>query len=1110
MENNIKNYQDDFDFLLKLYSAVVDKDGNEVKGSRRKLGWPDYDWSATMWTNSKANAYTASCIDGKCVNCYNDNGEIHIVVNDHHMGPGAVRLQFIAELPREIYPDGLQRNVIPEPVNIELIIGKGDLPTEMEVEMLLPYIKGEPFTYEDFTPEQIEELQRPATEAAGKLDDFVRTASEAESVREANEKRRVRMENKIGEAEQGRQTSEVVRSTAEKERIKAEADREEAETKRALAEETRVSDENTRKSNETTRETNETTRGINEEARKTAETTRGTNESTRQTNEEVRKTAETTRGANEEARKTAEQTRQANETTRGTNETTRQTQEQTRQTQESARQTAEQSRATEFAGFSNAIAAKLDKSVWDAKNKQFNSSGYYSGSDGTSHASPSFFRTDLILINRDYDIIVRTWGYITTAALVLFSADGKIISQTPHGGSGVQLEKNLTLAAADIPAEAVYFASCTHKDFTAQSFWSNGDALEARENAVAGALCSTVKPIQETLAELELAKSNYCVGEWDPEILAPEAKAMYGDQSLMDFRFMLADTSVETNGQPVEAAKELNPLNFLRYKDGSYAPTVVITAAMKAACDVALYLDSAATQQYCEAGAFDPVAFYENKPWGTKLYTADGTEVEHILRPWETTETKYTIGGGFGTDTYLLDQKKGKSGRTWKGIFTSPVTWDGIEVNTPLPPTMLSLSPYTTFGNEARCIFALTTDSDYCKSGAAVNNLHSAFVDGRAYPRVSDVNYITAMTHCRAMNAESSPTFPYAEGGFLTLNTIISALELLNGTKNLTNIYGSGISSNHTCNNEADWLEHGGVKYRVKGETTWKYKYHAGAVEGIHKDANATNTHVYELTNNEYPKEHCMESHMAYSFAKERGIPENQEFDFYGYTYKYKRQAGMRADRMDAIVYRVVTVESDGFDDSGNAIRFEIQINLRMSLYNGFNLSGDIFRNCPGGYEQILHIDHDPTIDHMNFPEKVYIEPDQKKWHSETAYVKADGSPFSFESDYQLIHEGLSLGNNYVRKRLSGAAKPLTQGGGLYTGECYFYYGLFYSADATYIGKWFRRGLRFGGSANHGNCAPRYVNGYYYAAATFRYYACLAQFVVSARALQAQESTPQA
>ena len=122
--------------------------------------------------------------------------------------------------------------------------------------------------------------------------------------------------------------------------------------------------------------------------------------------------------------------------------------------------------------------------------------------------------------------------------------------------------------------------------------------------------------------------------------------------------------------------------------------------------------------------------------------------------------------------------------------------------------------------------------------------------------------------------------------------------------------------------------------------------------------------------------------------------------------------------------------------------------------------------------------------------------------------MKAD--PYGFESDYRLIRQGSSMGNNYISCRLSYGACPLKQGGGLFTGECAFYYGLFYSADATYIGKSFRRGVRFGGNANYGYCSPRFVYGSSSVAASSRSYACLAQFVVSARALQAQESTPQA
>lgn len=237
-----RNYKDDFDFIMRLYSAMVDSCGREVGDSRRELGWPDYDWVATFYTSSKANAYVASCIGGECVNCYNDNGQIHIVVNSHHMGPGRLKVEFRAELPRDIYPDGYQRNVIPEPLDIELIVGKGDLPSEMEVELLLPYIKGDAFTYADFTSEQIADLKRPATEAAERLDSFVRTASEAETTRVSNEKSRVNAESTRVSQEESRVGAEEIRVADETKRREAEAERAKAEEARKTAEAKRATE----------------------------------------------------------------------------------------------------------------------------------------------------------------------------------------------------------------------------------------------------------------------------------------------------------------------------------------------------------------------------------------------------------------------------------------------------------------------------------------------------------------------------------------------------------------------------------------------------------------------------------------------------------------------------------------------------------------------------------------------------------------------------------------------------------------------------------------------------------------------------------------------------
>jgi len=125
------NYKSDFDFILRLRSC----DGQEV-------GWPGYDWTAKFYTSQKVNPFMASCRDGVCVNCYNDNGQIHIVCNNHRLGAGRLSVEFHAELPNGIYPDGVQDLYEPQPIDIELVSGAGDCPSEMEVDVLLPYING--------------------------------------------------------------------------------------------------------------------------------------------------------------------------------------------------------------------------------------------------------------------------------------------------------------------------------------------------------------------------------------------------------------------------------------------------------------------------------------------------------------------------------------------------------------------------------------------------------------------------------------------------------------------------------------------------------------------------------------------------------------------------------------------------------------------------------------------------------------------------------------------------------------------------------------------------------------------------------------------------------
>lgn len=230
-----KNYKSDFNFILHLYSVLTDSAGKEKE--RTELPWPDYDWSAKFWTSSKANAYYASCIGGVCTNCRNTDGKIQIVVDNHNMGLGILQVEFRAELPREIYPDGSERNVVPGMLDIELVRGAGDFPSDFEAQLQMPYIK---LKYEDLTEEEKAEFQRPVTDATESLQKFQTTAEAAEVKREANEKQRVSAEQTRVAKETERQTKEATRQSQETKRVEAESDREEAETERVSAEEKRA------------------------------------------------------------------------------------------------------------------------------------------------------------------------------------------------------------------------------------------------------------------------------------------------------------------------------------------------------------------------------------------------------------------------------------------------------------------------------------------------------------------------------------------------------------------------------------------------------------------------------------------------------------------------------------------------------------------------------------------------------------------------------------------------------------------------------------------------------------------------------------------------------
>lgn len=221
-----KNYKSDFDLILRLLTCSPDGADSEP----RELGWPDFDWTARFYTDNRANVYVASCIGGECVNCFEDDGEIHVVFNDHRLSKGALQVEFSAEFPDEIYPDGHRLEVSPQSLDVELVSGRGDCGTMADVQLMLPYIK---FKYEDLTPEEKAEISKPATEAAASVAQLEKSVEAAEEERVRNETARAKAEAARVSAEQTRQSNELERVKAEAEREEAEEERKDAETKRA-------------------------------------------------------------------------------------------------------------------------------------------------------------------------------------------------------------------------------------------------------------------------------------------------------------------------------------------------------------------------------------------------------------------------------------------------------------------------------------------------------------------------------------------------------------------------------------------------------------------------------------------------------------------------------------------------------------------------------------------------------------------------------------------------------------------------------------------------------------------------------------------------------------
>ena len=284
VETTRVNRLSDHEFLLAL--AYLNQQG------QTEYGFPPYNWELKFYTSSPLNFFTVSCRGGVMLNCQREGDMVRVIMDGHKLSTGVLRARSTIYIPDSNFPDGTRRVVDEHEFKTLFVSGHGTFASGPQLELLFPYVKGEPgkpFTYDDFTPEQLEGLRGPQGESLtfsdltpeqieelrgpkgdpftyddftpeqleglrgpqgnsltyddltpGQIAELQRPATEAAQLVSGAINAATATNNAITEAEQSRAETEQGRVEAEQQRVEAEALRVEAEQTRVEAEQERA------------------------------------------------------------------------------------------------------------------------------------------------------------------------------------------------------------------------------------------------------------------------------------------------------------------------------------------------------------------------------------------------------------------------------------------------------------------------------------------------------------------------------------------------------------------------------------------------------------------------------------------------------------------------------------------------------------------------------------------------------------------------------------------------------------------------------------------------------------------------------------------------------
>ena len=588
-----------------------------------------------------------------------------------------------------------------------------------------------------------------------------------------------------------------------------------------------------------------------------------------------------------------------------------------------------------------------------------------------------------------------------------------------------------------------------------------------------------------------------------PETTSTDATEFSGDRDwLLDWRPYLVDMSPVAGETAKAPVAELRKDNWLRTKDGDYAPVCGITSAQSTALDGkkdTLYWKSGSTgdkvsatipEAFDSSGKFVPAKLWEfvkanlstvntkagvtySSPIEVKVYV--GTQAYefgaytnyHIPAPWETTETKYSVFIGRPSDVYVVDGYSATTGEHMRGLTAKPLPvgtnkFDPEDYR--LKRTGISPGPSTVVASKIRNFFYNYVVA--ASSGCTVNGnagRTSIFYNNGTYPATNGPAQYRCADWSRACNSggSSGNAVPVGEMGYHALNAFLCSVEAAYGTRNLWeyNRFSEGICSNYGAD---------ATKGGVLVDTTWK------AWNASEATLSSTSENYSAAVNRHYAKFQCMEPQIAASLATEMGVAAGSPFHWNGGDWHFEVPSNLGTVRtlgqgsMNCRMYKL----TDSKTVNGHTVR----CNLVCALAEGVNPVGDIWCYYGGGAELVYLTD---GTGNLNYKASFYLEPDQSRWLATSATEKITSGTFAFESSYKKLLDSSTaggLGNTYCLARTGYTPVRRISGGAYNTGECTYQYRQIDDDAKGSAGIRSRRWLISRGGATSTYCSPRCLN----------------------------------